>query len=43
MLQLFHLLLQKIKKDPRKFIFTVIENSDSSGIKSVENFFKKSS
>ena len=31
---------KKLKKDPTKFIFTVIENSDSSGIKSVENFLK---
>ena len=32
---------KKLEKDPMKFIFTVIENSDSSGIKSVENFLKK--
>ena len=32
---------KKLGKDPMKFIFTVIENSDSSGIKSVENFLKK--
>jgi len=32
---------KKLEKDPLKFIFTVIENSDSSGIKSVENFLKK--
>jgi len=31
---------KKLKKDPMAFIFTVIENSDSSGIKSVENFLK---
>jgi HAD superfamily hydrolase (TIGR01549 family) len=31
----------KLKQDPIKFIFTVIQNSDSTGIKSVENFLKK--
>ena len=31
---------KKLKKDPMKFIFTVIENSDSSGIVSVQNFLK---
>ena len=31
---------KKLKKDPIKFIFTVIENSDSSGIVSVQNFLK---
>ena len=31
----------KLKQDPTKFIFTVIQNSDSTGIKSVENFLKK--
>ena len=31
----------KLKKDPIKFIFTVIQNSDSTGITSVENFLKK--
>ena len=31
---------KKLKQDPMKFIFTVIENSDSSGIVSVQNFLK---
>ncbi|MDE0831756.1 MAG: HAD-IA family hydrolase [Nitrosopumilus sp.] len=31
---------KKLKKDQTEFIFTVIENSDSTGIKSVENFLK---
>ena len=31
---------KKLKKDPMKFIFTVIENSDSSGIISVQNYLK---
>ena len=31
---------KKLKKDPMKFIFTVMENSDSSGIVSVQNFLK---
>jgi len=31
---------KKLKKDPMTFIFTVIENSDSSGIVSVQNFLK---
>ena len=31
----------KLKQNPIKFIFTVIQNSDSTGIKSVENFLKK--
>jgi len=30
-----------LKQDPTKFIFTVIQNSDSTGIKSVENFLKE--
>jgi phosphoglycolate phosphatase-like HAD superfamily hydrolase len=32
---------KKLKKDQTKFIFNVIKNSDSTGIKSVENFLKK--
>ena len=32
---------KKLKKDQTEFIFTVIENTDSTGIKSVENFLKK--
>ena len=32
---------KKLKKDQIEFIFTVIKNSDSTGIKSVENFLKK--
>ena len=31
---------KKLKKDQTEFIFTVIKNSDSTGIKSVENFLK---
>ena len=31
---------KKLKKDQTEFIFTVIENTDSTGIKSVENFLK---
>ena len=41
MLQFFQLLQQKIKKEQTEFIFNVIKNSDSTGIKSVENFLKK--
>ncbi|MCG3780370.1 MAG: hypothetical protein JW390_60071 [Nitrosopumilus sp.] len=29
---------KKLKQDPTEFIFSVIKNSDSTGIKSVENF-----
>ena len=32
---------KKLKQDPTEFIFSVIKNSDSTGIKSVENFLKK--
>ncbi len=32
---------KKLKYDPTEFIFSVINNSDSTGIKSVENFLKK--
>ena len=32
---------KKLKKDQTEFIFNVIKNSDSTGIKSVENFLKK--
>ena len=32
---------KKLKKEQTEFIFTVIKNSDSTGIKSVENFLKK--
>jgi phosphoglycolate phosphatase-like HAD superfamily hydrolase len=32
---------KKLKQDQTNFIFLVIENSDSTGIKSVENFLKK--
>ena len=32
---------KKLKHDPTEFIFSVINNSDSTGIKSVENFLKK--
>ena len=32
---------KKLKYDPTEFIFSVIKNSDSTGIKSVENFLKK--
>ena len=32
---------KKLKKEQTKFIFNVIKNSDSTGIKSVENFLKK--
>ena len=31
---------KKLKKNQSEFIFTVIDNSDSTGIKSVENFLK---
>ena len=31
---------KKLKKNQTEFIFTVIKNSDSTGIKSVENFLK---
>ena len=41
MLQFFQLFAaKKLKKDQTEFIFTVIKNSDSTGIKSVENFLK---
>ena len=32
---------KKLKQDQTNFIFSVIKNSDSTGIKSVENFLKK--
>ena len=32
---------KKLKKEQTEFIFNVIKNSDSTGIKSVENFLKK--
>ncbi|PHY04325.1 MAG: phosphatase [Thaumarchaeota archaeon] len=32
---------KKLKQDPTEFIFSVIKNSDSTGIKSVENYLKK--
>ncbi len=32
---------KKLKQDPTEFIFSVIKNCDSTGIKSVENFLKK--
>lgn len=32
---------KKLKHDPIEFIFSVIKNCDSTGIKSVENFLKK--
>jgi len=32
---------KKLKQDQSNFIFSVIKNSDSTGIKSVENFLKK--